>query len=705
MTEFPERSADARVISFVVTHACNLACKYCFEPHKDNHSKMSLETAIRAVDFFLNEPFQEPLVVWDFIGGEPLLEIGLISRICDYIVDAMRLKNHRWAGNYRFSMTSNGILYSKPEVQEFVARYRDHLHVSISIDGNQAKQDMNRVYPDGRGSYQDVIENVRLWLKQFPKERTKVTISSSDLPYLRDSIIHLFEQGMKDVPAGLVMEDVWKPGDPELFEAQLRLLADYIIDNDLWPGFKCGLFGEDIGRPLLAEDLLKKNYCGAGQRTLAVDSTGAIYPCSRFTSFALGKKPGYSVGSIDEGLDYDRLRPFFALDYTSQSSPACLECEVASGCNWCSAANYENAQTANVYERTTFHCEMHKAQARANQYFWSKLGERGVMPTWDRVSEPRKSLFILLAEDSVAYCAYKNSSHNSTTVSDAFLAEAVRYCRDHHFRPVFVHSRGGARMCVPYAPHAVHIVSAASEGVQPGDIVVYDGTEQKAWPCETSILTIGKELIPQLADVSRRVLNQASRVNMFLVDRGSLADSDALEYERQLRYASEYLIEFLRHGARKEISVITDRLGLEKPSNCGAGTESLTLAPNGNIYICPAFYYSDPGSSVGSLTEPLNAYVLSMCSRQKSPLCRDCNALACTNCHFDNLNRTQHLNVPGRMQCLTSKLELATSRWFRQRLVDLRYPYDLGPDFDDDKSDPLFKRSATYRFVPELLSE
>ena len=55
---------------------------------------------------------------------------------------------------------------------------------------------------------------------------------------------------------------------------------------------------------------------------------------------------------------------------TSQSPQKCLDCKISRGCSWCSAYNYEYYGKLN--KRTTFICEMHKARALANIYFWNK---------------------------------------------------------------------------------------------------------------------------------------------------------------------------------------------------------------------------------------------------------------------------------------------------------------------------------------------
>ena len=82
-----------------------------------------------------------------------------------------------------------------------------------------------------KGSYDDVVKNIPLWLSQFPHAGTKVTISSADLPYIKDSVLHLYSLGIHEVNINCVFEDVWNEGDDEVFEQQLISLADAIIDG------------------------------------------------------------------------------------------------------------------------------------------------------------------------------------------------------------------------------------------------------------------------------------------------------------------------------------------------------------------------------------------------------------------------------------------------------------------------------------------
>lgn len=370
------QSGMSKNITFIVTEDCQLSCKYCYLVGKNNKEKMSWNIAKLAIDYILQQEksFTEESVIWDFIGGEPLLEVELIDKICDYIKRELFRLNHHWFNSYRFSLTTNGINYSTPKVQKFLEKNREHLSISITIDGTKQKHDLNRVWKtrEGeKGSYEDVVRNIPLWQSQFPFTGTKVTVSSADIPYIKESVLHLYSLGIHEVNINVVFEDVWKEGDDIIFEEQLLELADEIIDKEFYKDFACSFFSEYIGKPLNEEDD-NRNWCGSG-RMLAIDGKGNFYPCNRFTKFSLRSKAPRIIGNVWTGFNSNLLRPFLSLDRISQSPLECINCDVASGCAWCQGENYDSASTATIYQRSVAICKMHKARVRANNYYWNKL--------------------------------------------------------------------------------------------------------------------------------------------------------------------------------------------------------------------------------------------------------------------------------------------------------------------------------------------
>lgn len=376
----------AKSITFIVTKDCQLACKYCYLVGKNTKERMTWDVAKQAIDYILDHEsdMSEESVIWDFIGGEPFLEIDLIDKICDYLKVEMFRRNHHWFNSYRFSFSTNGINYATDKVQHFIKKNHEHLSIGITIDGTKRKHDLNRIWKtaemekgivpkpeEEKGSYDDVVKNIPLWLKQFPGAGTKVTISSADIPYIKESVLHLYSLGIHEVNINCVFEDVWKDGDDKLFEQQLTELADAIIDGGYYTDYACSFFTEHMGKPMDCQSE-NQNWCGAG-RMLAVDAEGNFYPCTRFAQYSLRSKKAWIIGNVRDGIDKNKLRPFFTLDRCTQSTDECIDCEVASGCAWCQGENYDAADTPTVYQRSTAICKMHKARVRANNYYWNKL--------------------------------------------------------------------------------------------------------------------------------------------------------------------------------------------------------------------------------------------------------------------------------------------------------------------------------------------
>ena len=403
------QNGRAKTITFIVTKDCQLACKYCYLIGKNSKERMSWEVAKKTVDYILDneEYFCDGSVIWDFIGGEPFLEIALIDQICDYIKIEMYRRNHPWFDSYRFSFTTNGINYHTEKVQNYIEKNRNHLSIVITIDGTKRKHDLNRIWKtlqmeqgiqpkpeEEKGSYDDVVKNIPLWLNQFPFASTKVTIASADIPYIKESVLHLYSLGIQQVNINCVFENVWKEGDDLLFENQLIELADAIIDEGYYENNTCSLFVETLGRPM---DPIRQNcnWCGTG-KMLSVDAEGNFYPCTRFAQYSLRNKKARTVGSIYEGIDKNKLRPFLTLDRCTQSSQECIDCEVAEGCAWCQGENYDTAEMDTIFQRSTAICKMHKARVRANNYYWNKLYRK--LELEDRREEYKTNKFELKPE-------------------------------------------------------------------------------------------------------------------------------------------------------------------------------------------------------------------------------------------------------------------------------------------------------------------
>lgn len=367
-------SLGAKTVAFVVTQQCNFRCRYCYMVHKGDR-RMSFETAKTAIDYFLRERelFPQREVVWEFIGGEPLLEIDLMTQICHYVQEQAFLLRHPWFEECMFSISTNGVLYNDPRFQKLLDAYPSRWSVGLTIDGPAHVHDRERVFPDGSGTHAAVEASVRSWLQRFPNAPTKVTLSHDTLPTIKETILYLFGLGIKTVHANVVFEDVWQPGDDEIFEAQLDALGDALVQMGMNHQYECSLFRRTIGDPVSREE--DGNWCGAGKHMITVDYDGKFYPCTRFVGFTLAKQPGWVIGDIHRGIDRQALEPLMHMSRSSMSTEECMGCECASGCAWCVGFNYD--ESGDLKHRATYICKMHKARARANKRFWARIDSLG----------------------------------------------------------------------------------------------------------------------------------------------------------------------------------------------------------------------------------------------------------------------------------------------------------------------------------------
>ncbi len=352
----------------------------CYQTVKAHHA-MSFETAKKFTDLILrgdNEyinPGNSPGVVIEFIGGEPLLEISLIDRVTDYFIGEMVRLRHPWANRFRLSICSNGTEYFDPKVRAYINKHLPHLSFSISIDGSKRLHDACRVFPDGRGSYDIAIAGVEHFTKVLGgKMGSKMTIAPPNVGYVFEALQNLLALGYKEINLNCVYEEGWTAKHAQTLYGQLKLCADYLIENGLDDVY-ISIFEEGFFKPKDPADV--QNWCGGTGDMIAVDYTGSIYPCIRYMPNSLG--PGVkplAIGHVGHGIlgtEEERgcAHCLKCVDRRSQSTDECFDCPIAEGCSWCSAYNYQVFGTPD--KRATFICVMHKARALANAYYWNRL--------------------------------------------------------------------------------------------------------------------------------------------------------------------------------------------------------------------------------------------------------------------------------------------------------------------------------------------
>ena len=169
--------------------------------------------------------------------------------------------------------------------------------------------------------------------------------------------------------------------------------------------------------------------------------------------------------------------------------------------------------------------------------------------------------------------------------------------------------------------------------------------------------------------IVEQILNVATRLNIVITDIETFTEGDFTVYKSFLQNLSGYMKQLYIMGKTPQLNLLTDRMMLDEMNNCGAGDTTVTLAPNGNFYICPAFYFSNDGDAIGDVKKGLEIKNQQLFQLNYAPLCRKCDAYQCRRCVWLNRKTTLEVNTPSHEQCVVAHLERNASQ---QLLASIR---------------------------------
>jgi len=334
MPSRPTKYAPITNITPHITTACNLKCPYCFVYFDDfKPETMTRETAERMVDWLIKESRNERGLSIHFFGGEPFMAPGIMEHTIEYAKEQGMI----WDKVFSFGATTNGTLL-EDKALELVLKHK--IKLLISLDGDRESHDKNRKYHNGTGSYDDIMENIRHIPP--PMYDFRLTFTPETVGRLAANVIHLHKKYGK-IPAPLpVFEVEWTDESWGIYERQLRILMDYVLD--------CQEKGVTVNIKQFqdAEQVIKlekriPTTCGRGVGGVGIDPRGNIYPCHRFTTNA--RIPNeYIIGTIDTGIEYERRAKLIEMDSSKIRSEAydCMRCPARMRCaGHCLAVNFD----------------------------------------------------------------------------------------------------------------------------------------------------------------------------------------------------------------------------------------------------------------------------------------------------------------------------------------------------------------------------
>lgn len=334
-----------------IAHDCNLRCIYCFASTGDFGGQrmiMSAETGKKAIDFLIKHSYGRHNLEVDFFGGEPLLNFDAVKEIVTYA----RSKEKEYNKNFRFTITTNGLLLDDDKI-DFINK--EMSNVVMSIDGRKEVTDRVRARVDGSGCYDAIMPKFLKLAKKrnFENYYVRGTFTKYNKDFAND-VLHLNELGFDQISVEPVVAEpkydyaLTEEDLPEIF-AEYERLAKIMIENK--GKFNFFHFMMDLDQGPCAIKRLRG--CGCGNEYCAVTPDGEIYPCHQFVG-----KPEWKMGDLEDGSVNMEMKTKFAAA-TVLAKEDCKNCWAKFYCSGgCNANNV--AFNHDVLKPHKLACELEK---------------------------------------------------------------------------------------------------------------------------------------------------------------------------------------------------------------------------------------------------------------------------------------------------------------------------------------------------------
>lgn len=297
-------------------------------------------------------------------------------------------------------------------------------------------------------------------------------------------------------------------------------------------------------------------------------------------------------------------------------------------------------------------------------------------------------LLVLLDKSAPSFCYYQHSCQVPELMPIHILADTIHYAQTNHLLVTFL--LGKQPLPTEYEEllntiEHVKVVPLSLEGIYKEAIVVLEGGYLQADreladdPQRQVIFRVPREQIACVAESIRSFSGKCGRLNLYLVDMEHYTENDIRDYNSQLKQAVELVVTEYKLGHAMEVNVLSDRILLQEMNNCNAGVVHCTVAPDGQLYICPGFYYDDSERcAVGSITSGLDIKNGQLLTLEHAPICSRCDAYHCKRCIYLNKKITLEWNTPSRQQCVLAHLERNAAKTVQEELRDLN-PFSVQP--------------------------
>ena len=334
-------------LSLRVCEKCNFGCKHCIADEAKDSKMMDIYSAIKAIDAYIClkklDKKEEDEIEVHFGNCEPLINFDTIRQAVLYIKEKYPYLTAK------YSINSNLSLLNREMADFFID---NSFEVYVSLDGLKESNDRIRIFKDGRGTFDVIMDKLRLLESAGKKiEGISVTITEENFKFFDDRFVDWCET-MGFISVGCDFDLIHSLSISN--ESKVEFLTDY------WKRFtKKGI--EFFGTWITPFLILSNNsitygadgFCKAvtGQN-FSVDANGRIFVCD-YSSKYLADIDNIKASISPDGKYYNFVRS----NLIGETEPfsGCKDCEIYGACGGQCMMTRTSGDSKKVMEQCDFY--------------------------------------------------------------------------------------------------------------------------------------------------------------------------------------------------------------------------------------------------------------------------------------------------------------------------------------------------------------
>ena len=294
---------------------CNFRCWYCYESHRDKSlmDERVLMKTKKFIDRVVTENKKLKNLNFSFFGGEPLLGFkNVVKPIMRHAAEICR-KN---GIDTSYFFTTNGYLINGEMINFF--KEFENIGFQITLDGNRELHDKTRFNPDGTGSYDKIILNIKSLVDINYRITIRINYTDRNIKSINDIIADL--EIIPEEKRKLIAVDfqrVWQEKNGKNVE---DIVSD-IIERFISRGFNAYEYKTISNASLFPCYADKKN-------EVLINYNGDVFKCTA-RDFETAQREGYLNDNAEivwEKFSFDER---YKRKYTNKS---CLACRIMPIC-------------------------------------------------------------------------------------------------------------------------------------------------------------------------------------------------------------------------------------------------------------------------------------------------------------------------------------------------------------------------------------